>query len=326
MSDASETPKIALVGATSMLGKELREQLENAGYPGDAVTLLDLEEAAGLVTEYGEEARVVMEAAEAGLAGHDLVCFCGDPDLSRSHLHAAARTALAIDCTGATASEEDVVMWLPAAGDPPGLTEGTPLALPSDVVLLMAPVLLALGDGDSASFSAFLPASERGGGGLDELARQATAVLNLQEIPEEVFGRQLAFDLWRAPVGDGDDPAVVAVDQLRRLGLPIPALSVFRAPLFHAVSAIAHYPQSDAGDLEDRLRAILAVPEEGDDRPPADSPVRVAGRRGLHLGGAWADAQRGAWLWLMMDNLKARAAATVATLETLVGRPEHRPV
>lgn len=329
MDDDRHTPDIALVGATSLLGEELREQLADAGYPGEAITLLDLEEAAGLVTEYGEEARVVLEAAEEELAGHDLVCFCGDPELMRSHLRSAAETTLVLDCTGATAHEDDVSLWLPAIGEPPHVAEGTPLALPSGVVLLLAPALLTLGEtGAGASFTAFLPASERGSGGLDELARQSSAVLNLEEIPHEIFGRQLAFDLWRAPIGeDGvDDAAAAAVAQLSRLELPVPALSVFRAPLFHAMSAIVHFPEGDADELESRLETILVKPDEDEEGPPRDSPLRVAGRGGLHLGDAWADAQRGAWLWLVMDNLKARASATVAAVEALAGRPDTRPV
>jgi len=329
MSDDRDIPRIALVGATSLLGEELREQLADAGYPGEAVALLDLEDAAGLLTEYGEEARVVMDTAEEDLGGHDLVCFCGDPELTRAHLRRAAESGLVLDCTAATADREDVSLWLPASGEPPKLVAGTPVTLPGDVVLLLAPALVALGEaGAGVSITAFLPASEQGSGGLDELARQSTAVLNLVDVPDDVFGRQLAFDLWRAPVGeDGtDDAAAAAVGQLGRLGLPVPALSVFRAPLFHAMSAIAHLPGGDAADLEERLEPIVASVDDHDEEPLADSPLRVTGRGGLHLGGAWADPERGAWLWLVMDNLKARAAASVSAVEALAGRPGRRTV
>ena len=53
--------RLALVGASSLLGVEVKDQLAASGVPRDAVTLFDLKEVAGVLTEYGDEARVFAE-------------------------------------------------------------------------------------------------------------------------------------------------------------------------------------------------------------------------------------------------------------------------
>ena len=59
--------RMALVGAASLLGREIKDHLAEAGFPGRAVELLDLDDEVGLLTDYGSEARVVAEAGEASV-------------------------------------------------------------------------------------------------------------------------------------------------------------------------------------------------------------------------------------------------------------------
>ena len=312
-----------IVGPSSLLGKEVKNKLAIVGYPSDSVRLLDLEDVAGLITEYGEEARVVAEVAHEELFGSDLVCFCGDPDIVRQYLpRLIERGGLGLDCTGAWVSEDDTVLSLPAAGRAPTPQPGTAVALPSAATQLLGTTLATLeSSADAAVATVLLPASDAGDAGLKELAQQSIAMLNLSEEPQPVFGRRLAFDLWPAAPSAGV-PALESVRaELQRLRLPVPALTLLQAPVFHSVSASLWLPGIELEEILDTLgEAGISSPVPGE-AGAIDSPARAAGQPGLQVGAAWSEGDRGSWLWLLMDNLESRAAAAVETIVALVGTP-----
>ena len=322
----SDTPHIALVGASSLLGKELKELLASAGYPGDAVALLDLDELAGLITEYGDEARVLSETAEEEILRQDLVCFCGDQTMVHEHLRKVLEAGhLALDCTGAWLNEPDALLSLPSAGCVPSPRPGSAIVLPSATTQLLAPVVAALGGGaEGLAATVLLPASEPGEEGLNELARQSVAVLNLEEIPDIVFGRQQAFDIWPEPdTSGGLETGAREAEHLRQLGLPVPAVAVLRAPVFHSLSATLHLPGQAVDSVLERLAQGGLVSEDmvAADQEQIDSPVRVSGTSGVRVGRVWTDDQGGTWLWVLLDNLLARAEAAASTIRALLPPP-----
>ena len=53
-----KSPNIAIVGSTSLLGKELRETLESRALPMGRLVLLETEEYAGLLQEFAGEIQI----------------------------------------------------------------------------------------------------------------------------------------------------------------------------------------------------------------------------------------------------------------------------
>ncbi len=322
----SDTPHIALVGASSLLGKEIKDQLASAGYPSEAVSLLDLDELAGVITEYGEEARVLAEAAEEEILRQDLVCFCGDQAMVREHMRKILDAGhVALDCTGAWLHEPDAVLSLPSVGCVPSLQPGCAIVLPSATTQILAPVLAALGEAaQGLSATVLVPASEPDESGLKELAQQCIAVLNLEEIPDAVLGRQQAFDIWPDPgTSSGTEAGAAEAEYLRQLGIIAPTIAVLRASVFHSISATLHMPGQEVDAVLESL-AQGGLPSEGDaakGQARIDSPVRVSGASGVRIGRAWADSQGGTWLWVLMDNLLARAEAATSTIQALLPPP-----
>jgi aspartate-semialdehyde dehydrogenase len=322
----SDTPHIALVGASSLLGNEVKDQLAAAGYPGESVTLLDLDELAGVITEYGDEARVLAETADEEILRQDLVCFCGSREIAREHMRKILDAGhVALDCTGAWLHEPNAILSLPPIGLVPNLKPGCPVVLPASTTQLLATVLFALGeDVEGLSATVLLPASDPGEAGLEELAQQCVAVLNLEEIPDVVFGRQQAFDVWPDPGASGDhDAGAAEAEFLRRLGVAAPAIAILRAPIFHSVSAAIHVPGREVKAVLESLvqGGLISDGIAKKDQTQIDSPGRVSGSFGVHIGRAWADGQGGTWLWVLMDNLLARAEAAVSTIQALLPPP-----
>lgn len=310
MTEPARADRLALVGANSPVGKELKHRLAVAGYPGRRIELFDLDEEVGLVTDYGDEARVILEAARDELARFRIACFCGGADATRKLAPTIAEAGgIAIDCTDRWPEE------IPLAG--PGSTpESGVVAIPHPAVLLLARLSRAVPLAGAAA-TLLLPASERTEDGAETLARQATDLLTFGAREDEEAEqererdpiRRLAFDLW--PV----EPE--AVDRLRgqlmELELEPPSLAVFRTSVFHGLALSLWIP----GHSPEQIRLQLAeqglespAVEAGDDR--IDSPARAAESdlAGPHVSGLRGDGD-GSWLWAVQDNYQATASAAV---------------
>lgn len=298
--------RIALVGATSQVGEELKVQLARAGYPGSQVQLLDLDEQVGLVTDYGDEARVVLEAARESVATFRLACFCGQPEIARALAPAVADAGgIAVDCTGAFATGDHA--RLAGAGgddDGPGI-----VSIPHPASLLLA-ALARAEDLQAAVTTLLLPASERDSPGTDAMARQATALLSFGEADdseEDVFGRRVAFDVWP----EQGDVAERIAGELRRLDVASPHLFLLRAPVFHSLSATTWLPGREVDAVAASLADAGVLVDARDRRSRSiDSPARAAGQIGLHATSLRADGD-GVWLWAVLDNFHAIAAAAL---------------
>jgi len=316
-SAAPQPARLALVGAASLLGKEIKDQLAASGFPGEQVALFDLEELAGVLTDYGEEARVFGEAIAERVLEHELVCFCADAAGTADYLVPLLDAgSLGLDCTGAWLADERAFPWIPGASAPPALERNRAVVVPPGAVLLLGRTVTALGElAAGASSNVFLPATEHGDAGLEELSQQSTAVLNLLDIELDVFGRQQAFDVWlphaESPLCDARLAAA-----LDRLGLPKSAINVVSAPVFHGIALSTFVPGASAAQVSAALLEGGFEQAGGDE--PVDSPVRAVGRGGLHALQV-RDDNDGAWIWVVADNLHARAAAAVAAIHTMLG-------
>lgn len=311
--------RLALVGAASVLGTDIKDLLFATGYPGQTVELLDLDDQIGLITKYGDEARVTLEAAEDSVREYQLVCFCGDPTAAQRFAPVVvAAGGSVIDCTSAHSSATDASL-IDAEGSP----EATGLLVaPTGGALLLAQLGAALGEQfANAVATVLLPASEISDAGTEELVGQATSMLNFGDSPQDTFGRRLVFDAWP----DATPPAGAAEairQQLRRLNMPQPALTALRVSVFHATAATVYVPDTLSEDLRDTLsRRGVRVDATNSDGEVIDSPTRVAGHSGLHVYGIRQEAA-GNWLWALLDNHRAAATIALAAISARLPLPQ----
>lgn len=73
----------AIVGASSLLGKELADELNRSGGAVWEITLLDVADSAGQVTAAGDEPLVIQELTDDSFTGMDVVFFASDPAATR---------------------------------------------------------------------------------------------------------------------------------------------------------------------------------------------------------------------------------------------------
>ena len=97
-----KTPNIAVVGSTSLLGKELQDMLETRDFPVGRLALLETEEYAGLLQEFAGEIQITQVISPETFDDIDIAFFTCSPGIMRAYVASGARfPELTIDLTQA---------------------------------------------------------------------------------------------------------------------------------------------------------------------------------------------------------------------------------
>ena len=334
--------RIAIVGASSLAGKELADELGESLLAASDVLLLDDEEAMGMVASVGDEPAVIQPIDATSFERKDFVFFTGAAATTKTHW-SEARTAGAsiVDLTYALEGEPGVMVRAPFVRAAMGLKAGSAktdggLNLSTVAVVASTPaaVMLALAAERlqtklkvrNLAATIFEPASEHGREAMDELHQQTVNLLAFQGLPREQYDAQVAFNVLPS-LGEAAkvDLAGAAARIVRHYGLAgkdLPELSaqVVHAPVFHGyVMSVMVELESDArvGEVEAALEGegIDVVVEESD--PPSN--LSAAGQEDIMVlvRAAGAEIGRRFWLWMAADNLKLGALNAIACANEL---------
>jgi aspartate-semialdehyde dehydrogenase len=326
--------RVAIVGASSLRGKELKQLLEERAFPAGEIRLLDEEVAVGTLTEAGGEPVIIGAIDEESFQGVRFAFFAGARDATERHAAAALRAgATVIDLSEPGAPLPDAALWisaLDAALAPPQATRGKFFRSPAAPVIVACSLAAALRDfsPERLMMVFFQPVSERGQSGVDELEGQTVNLLSFRPISQEVFGAQVAFNLLGS-YGAGSEPSLAAVraaiarDVARYLAgrVPAPAIQLVHAPVFYscAFTAFAELAaERDPRELEAAAAAAgIKMAGAGESAP---SNLSVTGEAQPVLGRVERDpcCPAGYWLWGAADNLRLAAANAVAIAERLI--------
>jgi len=328
---ARQAYRVAIVGAATLKGKELKELLEERNFPALEIKLLDDEESLGQLDSVGDEATFIQSVLPEHIRGAEIIFFASEAAFTRKNWELARKAgALVVDLSYALEAEPGGAVRAPWIERELERSEGVrpPAQLDSKLAVVAHPlaVVLALvllrvqkaGTLQRAVCSAFEPASERGRGGLDELHEQTVNLLSFQQMPTKVFDAQLAFNmLGRCGVKssvalEGVEQRVLAhLEKISEGRVVLPSLAVAQAPIFHGhvLSLYLEFEQTVAAtDLKHALEGDhISVAHEA----PA-SNVSAAGQDDI-LVEVRADArhERGFWLWAAADNLRLAALTAV---------------
>jgi len=334
--------RVAIVGAASLKGRELKDVLAGSDFPAEEVRLLDDDESLGQLDAVGDEVTFVQGVRAQQFEHVDLTFFASEAAFTRKHVGLARQAGSAIvDLSGALEGEAPVraprvEMELAgaAAKKPHGTSASTAMvtAHPAAVVLalLLSRVHQAAGL-RSAVGTVSEPASEHGKRGLDELHAQTVRLLSFQSLPTEVFDCQAAFNLL-SRYGEESKLSLEAVEQRIRAhfekitagSLPVPSLMLVQAPTFHSHSFsiyIEAQKKISAKELGKALNSGMVTVTEG----AADAPTNVsaAGQDQVQVALRQDPAhENGWWLWATADNLRVAAFTAVdCALLLMEGRP-----
>jgi len=348
-SGRSNHHRVAIVGASSLRGKELRQVLEDRHFPATDFVLLDESVVAGTLTEAAGEPTFIRALDQESFEGARFAFFAGTARDAEQNWNVAGRSrATVIDLTGALSAPghaSAATAWIPSLGSvlPPRLTsKGTgassPVPSPTAYVSPSAPVIVActLAAGLGAfqpqriSVLLFPPVSEREEAGVEELEKQTAGLLSFQDIAKPVFDAQVAFNLLtsygpEAKPRLADTRAAIARDVAAYLSgrAPVPAIQLVQAPVFsgYAFAAYAEFASPVSPEQLHGAFTNLGVKIAAPDNPPL-SNVSVAGEGEIHLARIEPDPNvaGGVWIWGVADNLNVAATNAVRIAEELVAK------
>jgi aspartate-semialdehyde dehydrogenase len=332
---AARLSRLAILGASSLHGKELREVLGESPLAEAEVRLFDDESLAGTLTEAAGEPAFIQALDDDSFEGVGVAFFAGSRAFTERHWPQAHRAGAAVvDLTGALSGVPAAVPWIPAldaALPPPRPAVGKLFWSPASAAIIACTLAAALRKLGAARLAMvlFQPVSERGQAGVDELERQTVSLLSFQPVSREVFDEQVAFNLLSG-YGQASVPALAEVraEVAREAAAylagraPLPAVQLVHAPVFYSYAFTAFVELEAARgpqELEAALTAAGArVAAAGEAAP---SNVSVAGQGGIALGRVARDPTSDAryWLWGAADNVRLAALNAAAIAERLRG-------
>jgi aspartate-semialdehyde dehydrogenase len=323
--------KIAIAGASSLLGRELKDALTDSPLAAANFALLDEEDTQGQLDQVGDEVTFIQAIGEEAFDRADFTFFCGSEDLTRRYWRQALRAGSSVlDLSGALDQETGVLVrapWLGMAESAADLF--TPAVVPAHpaamVLALLMERLQAAVTLRSVAVTLLAPASEFGKGAMDELHQQTVNLLSFQSLPRANYDAQAAYNML-CGMGESakvDLNAVAARVRRHYAALtgkrgPALALQVIHAPVFHG------HTFSIALELERPAEMVALEEALGGDHvdlvlEDTDSPSNLAatGQNDVLLrlraepeAGGRAGASR-YWLWAASDNLRLRAQNAV---------------
>lgn len=306
---------IAVVGAQTLLGREIREVLE-ASHLDLTVRQLNTEEDEGNSFTRAQDDLVAMEHVSLeSLEGAEVVVLAAPTTVT------LPKDARLIDLT---ASRQGQLVAPMVTG--PMKAKGT-VHTPHPAAIAMGLLLARLPETPvRAVFDVFEPASERGKDGIDELQQQTINLLSFKPLPQTVFDAQASFNLLSAYGENAREPLAAIEERLAEqmelmlAGRPMPSLRVLHAPVFHGLMMSAW--MEFAGPVEQLAERVAneLVEVRGTDVEQATN-VGVAGQTGLIVSIKQDRQQPNAyWFWIGADNLRLIADNVLVILTSWFGR------
>ena len=339
MTSPKDAVRVAIAGASSLLGKELNLWLEESNFPAIDIRLVDEEFVAGTLTEAGGEPAVIETVTEESFEGVRFAFFTGSPEFTRRHAEEARRAgAVVIDLSGGLGADAKARLWIPSldavllsplvsipAGEPQSLFVAP--AAPSDAAISISASLAAAGL-ERLVVTALQPVSEYGPEAIEELESQVVKLLSFQPVPQTVFDAQVGFNMLSSY---GPESGLKLAEARERIAkesrrylegrAPTPAFMLVQAPVFysHTFTAYAEFKAAPPlEDLVDRLQGAGLKVARAKDEPPTNVNIVGEVRPVLRQPERDPGIETGVWLWGAADNLRVPAATAVAIAQKLL--------
>ncbi len=193
--------KVAVVGATGAVGRELLQILSEREFPADDVVALASKNSAGREVSFGEDdVLTVQELAAYDFKGTDIALFSAGGSISKEHApRAAAAGCVVVDNTSHFRMDPDVPLVVsevnPDAID--GFRARNIIANPNCSTMQLAVALKPLHERFGVRrvvVSTYQAASGAGMSAMDELFEQTKGVYANAQIQPKEFTRQIAFN------------------------------------------------------------------------------------------------------------------------------------
>jgi aspartate-semialdehyde dehydrogenase len=332
---AGKILRAAVVGASSLLGKELAEELNGATNVVWDITLLDAEDAGGTITAAGDEALVIQTISALSFVGIDVAFFAGEGSTTLEFWKAAQRAGASIvDLTGALEGQPHVLVRSPLVegGARPDLaTVAEVSAHPAAIMLALAKAKLRSAGLVRMAATVLQPASELGNAGVEEVHQQTVGLLSFKPLKKDIYDAQVAFNVVASLGAAAKLNLENSRDKIhRQIGIldgdgaeDAITLQLLQAPVFHGYTASVFLEMSQVLDEEGVRKALLGDASQLlEEEFPSNEMVAGKGEVLVRVTAASAKGGSAFWLWMAADNLRlASRNAAACALELVQLKP-----
>lgn len=335
----SKNPRVAVVGATGLVGREMVNILEERGFPLSELVPMASPRSLGEAIEYqGTEIPVRVATPEA-FKGIDIVLMSAGGTPSKTLAPAAAEAgAIVIDNSSAWRMDPDVPLVVPEVNpeDIALFKNKRIIANPNcstiQMVVALAPLHRAVPIKRIIA-STYQAVSGKGKDAMEELSQQVTQLFSSQDAEVKVFPKQIAFNCL--PQIDDFTENGFTKEELKMLNetrkiMHAPNVGVIatcvRVPVFngHAVSAVAEFESEmsveQARSILREAKGVMLM----DDPANGVYPVQIEadGSDATLVGRIRRDetAPHSLAMWIVADNLRKGAATNAVQIAEILVR------
>src|ERR1700752_2957956 len=331
--------KVALVGATGNVGREMLNILDERAFPADEVVAIASRRSQGVEVSYGDRTLKVQALENYDFSDVDICLMSAGGSVSKEWSpKIAAQGAVVIDNSSAWRYDSDVPLIVPEvnADAVTGFRRKGIIANPNCSTAQLVVALKPLHDKAKITrvvVATYQSVSGAGKDAMDELDRQTKAIYSLQDIETKKFTKRIAFNLIPhidVFMEDGytkeEWKMMVETKKILDPKIKLTATCV-RVPVFisHSEAVNVEFEQpitpDEAREILRNAPGCLVI----DSREPGGyvTPYEAPGEDATYISRIREDAtvENGLSMWIVSDNLRQGAALNAIQIaECLVNR------
>jgi aspartate-semialdehyde dehydrogenase len=337
--------RVAVVGATGVVGSTILEVMRERSFPADEVVPFASARSAGKTVEFGDRELTVQTLSEESIQGFDLALFSAGSGTSEEWApRFAAAGAVVVDNSSYWRMHENVPLVVSEV-NPEALAShdgivANPNCTTMQMVVALKPILDAVGI-ERIVMSSYQSVSGTGKNAVDELNTQTAAIAGGKEPPAaSVYPHQIAYNVLPQveKFKEGDDYTTeerkVMAETRKIFGrddIGISATCV-RVPVLvghsESINIQTREPLSPEACRELLADAPSVVVVDNPSNGLYPLAIDVAGRDEVLVGRIRRDPshERCLNLWVVGDNLRKGAATNAVQLAELIAESLPRPV
>lgn len=332
----SQKFNVAVLGATGLVGRQIIETLEERKFPIDTLYLLASERSAGEDIKFAGEDIEVIHVETFDFANAHIALFSAGGSVSEKYAPIAAEAGcVVIDNTSHFRYDYDVPLVVPEV-NPEALSDfrnrniiANPNCSTIQMMVALKPIYDAYGI-DRINVTTYQSVSGGGKKAVDELAKQTANLMNARPLENDVFPKQIAFNV--IPQIDSFEDNGYTREEMKMVwetqkifgdsSVMVNPTAV-RVPVFYGHAEAIHLETRMPVDVEHVKQLLNDAPgvEYIEDEQDYPTPVTDAsGNDAVYVGRVRQDISHphGLNLWVVSDNTRKGAATNSVQIAELL--------
>ncbi|MDO9082667.1 MAG: aspartate-semialdehyde dehydrogenase [Humidesulfovibrio sp.] len=335
---STTNPKVAVVGATGAVGREMLEVLAQRSFPASEVVAFASARSAGSTVEYAGAELTVRELKEDSFKGFDLALFSAGGATSEKFAPLAAKAGcVVVDNSSAWRMDPACPLVVPEVNAKDLEWHKGIIANPNCSTIQLVVALKPLHDEATIKrivVSTYQAVSGTGQKAITELETQTARLMNGQEVIPQVYPYQIAFNcLPQIDVflenGYTKEEMKMVNETKKIMGddtIRVTATTV-RVPVFFSHSESVNIETERKLSVADVRQILSEAPgitvADFPEKKIYPMPIDVAGQDDVFVGRIREDEsiENGLNLWIVADNIRKGAALNAVQIgEELIRR------